>query len=194
MTLSVLHVTPDQREQELAVTLDTARRALLRRLPRKLRVTQGGGRVPAKTFEQSAEEIGRPVAAELKDYQDAVNALWIHAIDCGTVGRLAATWTRNHRGLREWVSRDRVDAEVMFILRKFIARFVPGRGTLYHASYRGVHQHLTEWLAQQQGAVQLPQKVARDVKPTEVVAPLTDRQTDNPEDALVALLDTLRGN
>lgn len=159
------------REQELATTVQVRRAALLDLLsPGERKTTRRRGSKEPETFEDHAREIAEymidwggqrkfPISVALKEYEEAINALWTHAQECDTAGYLASTWRQKHRGYA-WIAKDDLACEALFKLRYFIGLFKPDNGNLADYSLRGMHQHLTEWAAKQ-GPIEIPQKSSR---------------------------------
>jgi hypothetical protein len=161
------------RDQELGRIVAVKRKALLAMLTtEEQKTTKRHGSTSPETFEEKAQHLvddGGPRAAfigrALREFQDAVNALWVHAIQERVPEALATAWRRKHRGY-DWISNEDLQAEAIFQLRFFVVRYDPDAGdaSLWTYSQRGLHQRLTEWAAQQ-GPVELPQPVARKMGP-----------------------------
>ena len=206
-----------QREQELAEIVQVALARLLARLdPEERKTTRSHGSPPPLTFEDKARAIAeserdpraKDVGAALHAFQEAVNAFWVFAIQCELPEKLTSTWTRKHRADAANLQHSDLEAEVVFALRYQIIRYCAGTdASLESFASRGVHQHLTEWMAQQ-GPVELPQRVARMERPRKYREPINDDSTsweegisggethvseslvgEDPEDYLNAVID-----
>jgi hypothetical protein len=160
----------ESRDQELGRSVVARKKELLKVLtPEEQKTTQRHGSTTPETFEEKAQHLvddqgprARFIESKLKAFQEAVNALWVHAIETGVPEKIVSGWKRKHRGY-SWLSKDDLQAEAMFRIRHFIVRYDPDEGGgagLFSYAYRGLQQQLTEWAAQQ-GPVQLPTDEAR---------------------------------
>lgn len=166
--------TQRQREQELASSVQARLKDLLALLdPDERKTTRSWGSTPAETFEDKARAISQSandpraeaVRAFLSAFQEAINAAWTYAIQCRVPERLAATWIQKHRRDAAALPREDIEAEALFALRHQIIRYSAGTDArLEGFASRGVHQHLTEWMARQ-GPVELPESAARSERP-----------------------------
>ena len=196
-------------EREMADGVQARKRELLELLPEGDRdTTSVRGSSPAITFEDKAKarakwhrdhcpdskvthELADLIEQRLAAFQAAVNVYWSWAVSHGLPTALAAEWRKKHRKQGQHISKEEVEAEVIFILRHFIIRFAPtNEERLFSYAYRGVLQHLTEWSAQQ-GPIELPQKAAREVSLRDMRAGGSDagERAYNPYDAIDAYLD-----
>jgi hypothetical protein len=176
------------REQELAAGIQAAKAKLLTLLlPDEQKSARRHGSAYPVTFEDNAADLARTnprVGEALAVFQNAVNALWLDAIERELPESLSHSWRKKHCGHNRLPFAD-ISAEALFALRYAILHFLPGGdATLETFARRGVHQHLTEWAAQQ-GCVELPQKEARRISPAgyqrSIVCPASSIERNNPE-------------
>jgi hypothetical protein len=162
------------REQELGRLVIKRKEELKEALtPSEQKTTRRLGSAYPDTFEEKATFLaqeGHPraqwVAPRLKAFQEAVNALWVYEIEQRLPERLVKTWRQKHRGY-SWIAQEDLEAEVIFLMRHFIVRWDPDvaqAAQLFNYAYRGVHQALTEWAANQ-GPVELPRGEKRELNP-----------------------------
>ena len=120
----------------------------------------------------------------LEKWQTARNAVWVELVDNGAPEYFASAFRKKNRTYR-WISKEDIEAEVMFALAYFIERYDPRDTKADFRTYamRGMLQKLTEWAAQQ-GPLQLPEKVARKLNPREYRRPAQSAalQSDAPEE------------
>ena len=158
------------REQELAGSVQATKVHLLALLTADEQRTKRlsyRGKENKTTFEDAARKLADKhsdprapaVFLALAEFQSCVNALWTHAIDREVPSTLVNAFLKKHRGLKG-IERADLEAEAYMTLREHIIRFEPGDTSLEGYAYRGVLQHLSEWVAQQ-GPLELTQKVAR---------------------------------
>jgi hypothetical protein len=194
----------ERQEAELASEVQVTKRALLELLPEADReASKGRGSDGPILFEDKAKARGlwlmeqghmeeaRALGAALAAFQKAVNEAWVAAVRQGLPSALAAEWRRKNRLRAQGLSKEDVEAEVMFALRHFIIRFDPHEGErLFSYAYRGVLQHLTEWSTQTQMPVHVPQKEARTALAVQGRFPVReDDEMYDPWPAVDAYLD-----
>jgi hypothetical protein len=142
------------REQELATTIQAAKARLFALLlPNEQKTSARTGSEHPLTFEDHAASVPRAAGA-LAEFQQAVNALWLFAIERELPDKLAHAWRKKHQSYA-WLPYEHISAEALMALRYAIIHFIPGKGaSLETFAGRGVHQ-----------AVELPQKEARRIGP-----------------------------
>jgi hypothetical protein len=121
-------------------------------------------------------------------WEDARNAAWVYLIELRVPEYYTALFRKQATQYR-WIKSDDIQAEVMFLLPFFIERY-PGKegGTFQRYAARGVLQRLRVWAAQQ-GPVQVPEKVARNLNlkrvrhgAEEILAPEQEREDHADEE------------
>lgn len=166
-------VDPMVREQELALTVQVRKKVLMELLEADQRsTTRAWGSVQARTFEDKAAEVAQKdpeVAQALLEFQEAVNTLWLHAVDQKLPEKLAREWHRKNQKLGSG-RRDEIEAEVMFAIREQIIRFEPRGVPLMGYARRGVFSWLNQWRGQD-GPIQRTVHDARETPPEEYRRP-----------------------
>ena len=182
----------ERTEREMAMEIQQRKKELLALLPAKYHeTTKGTGSSGPETFEEKTIELIRMLRSRgteedacaaagytglLAAFRDAVNVYWTWAVVHGLPEALSAEWRKKHRTAGQAISKEDVEAEVMFEIRRFIVLFDPrGEERLFSYAYRGMLQHLTEWSVQQ-GPLQVPQKAARVEKLKHMRVPYVDER------------------
>jgi len=163
-----------------------ARNTCLEWLPEAERsTTPGVGSEGPTTWEDNLRERAEssPEANVLLEiWQHARDAAWVYLIEL-RVPEYYTILFRKQAPQYRWIKSDDIQAEVMFLLPFFIERY-PGKegGTFQRYAARGILQRLRVWAAQQ-GPVQVPEKVARNLNlkrvrkgAEEILAPEQERE------------------
>lgn len=103
-----------------------------------------------------------PVRDRLLPFITAVNRLWVAAMNDGMDVRLAGQWMKRQRRHIGRLSKQDVEAEANFALRRAITGFQPGRGGLQPYAARTVFRELDRWLARERSPVGMSKHRAAD--------------------------------
>lgn len=157
----------DDRQQELAQTVQVRKQVLLAMVPKHLHAPRKRPGEEALTFEDAAMELAQDdadVARALHRYQEAVNVLWTLALDQGIPEQLAREWLKKQGG--PLVERVDVESEIVYQLRAVITRFKPTGTPLGVFARASIFEKLNIWRGQSTSPVTLPsQKTARSAGP-----------------------------
>jgi hypothetical protein len=153
------------REQELASAVKAATDALVYEMREPMKANELPDDVARRLLDVVPPlpfEDQQKIRAALAKYTEAVNALWVHAINTGVVRGIVSGWMRRNRKNLAGLTRAEYESAATLAIRTAIIRYRPGAAGLRTYATGIVENALDAERGQALSPIELPVGVARE--------------------------------